>query len=544
MVEGIMAGMLKTAYKRRARIGMGFLATCALSWGAAVTPLGSRGYGIIPAPQSVELTGADVRFGRAWTLELGPGVKRNDVAVETLLEELQTRFGIGAPASVATGTRVRLSMAPGTVAIGPATDRDKEAIARQAYRLDIGADGITVAANAPEGLFYAVESLAQLLQRRGESLQLPQCRITDWPDLHLRHIYWDNAHHLERLPELKRAIRQAAFFKINGFELKLEGHFQFPSAPSIVEPYAMTPTEYQELTDYGLRYHVQLVPWMDGPAHIAFIVKHPEYARYRSFPDSNYELCATNPEAVQFLAGLFRDLLAANRGGKFVRLSTDEAYYIGLAENAHCNEKSAAADAGSVGKLLARFIDQVATPLHESGRTVLFWGEYPLKPGDIEALPPFLVNGEVYGPEYDPVYRKRGIQQMIYTYTQGDESRSFSPTTSRSRTRGEFTPYRFGRTGFEAGSARSRIRRRDGTPDLIGVVVAGWGDSGLHPETFWLGYATITAAGWHPARRRWTRRPRRSTEFLRRRGPAHGSRVPADEPAIALFAGQLGMETV
>ena len=329
------------------------------SLGGHGTPLGSRGYGIIPAPQSVELRGADVRFGPTWSLELGPGVNRNDVAVETLVEELQTRFGVGAPASGATGTRVRLSMAPGTVTIGSAMDRDKEAIARQAYRLDVTADGIAMAANAPEGLFYAVESLAQLLQRRGGSLQLPQCRITDWPDLHLRHIYWDNAHHLERLPELKRAIRQAAFFKINGFELKLEGHFQFPSAPAIVEPYAMTPAEYQELTDYGLRYHVQLVPWMDGPAHIAFILKHPEYARYRSFPDSNYELCATNPEAVQFLTGLFRDLLAANRGGKFVRLSTDEAYYIGLAENAQCNEKSAAARGGKRR--------ETAGSLHRSG---------------------------------------------------------------------------------------------------------------------------------------------------------------------------------
>ena len=94
----------------------------------------------------------------------------------------------------------------------------------------------------------------------------PRCRITDWPDLPWRHIYWDDAHHLDRLPELKRAVRQAAFFKINGFSIKLEGHFQFSSAPALVEPYAMTPAEYQELTDYGLRYHVQVVPYLDGPA--------------------------------------------------------------------------------------------------------------------------------------------------------------------------------------------------------------------------------------------------------------------------------------
>jgi hypothetical protein len=35
--------------------------------------------------------------------------------------------------------------------------------------------------------------------------------------------------------------------------------------------------------------------------------------------------------------------------------------------------------------------------------------------------------------------------------------------------------------------------------DVIGVLVAGWGDPGLHTETFWLGYATGPAAAWHRA---------------------------------------------
>ena len=42
----------------------------------------------------------------------------------------------------------------------------------------------------------------------------------------------------------------------------------------------------------------------------------------------------------------------------------------------------------------------------------------------------------------------------------------------------------------------SGIQRRNA--DLLGAVVAGWADSGLHPETFWLGYATIAAAAWNP----------------------------------------------
>jgi len=339
----------------------------------------------------------------------------------------------------------------------------------------------------------------QLLRPREGGVYLPLCRITDWPDLHLRHIYWDDAHHLERLPELKRAIRQAAFFKINGFALKLEGHFQFRSAPALVEPYALSPAEYQELTDYGLRYHVQVIPYLDGPAHIAFILKHPEYAKYRSYPDSNYEMCATNPEAVKFLSGMFQDLTEANRGGKFVYFSTDEPYYVGMADNANCQERAAAAKLGSVGKLLAQFITQIAQPLHEQGRTVMFWGEFPLVVSDIESLPPYLVNGEVYGPDFDPVFHKRGIRQMIYTSTQGEE-RFFPDYFSLPNSR-RLHPGRPEMGRVADGYQKIAFDQAREQTDLIGAVVAGWADAGLHPETFWLGYASITAAAWRPAPR-------------------------------------------
>ena len=258
----------------------------------------------------------------------------------------------------------------------------------------------------------------------------------------------------------------------------------------------MTPAEYQELTDYGLRYHVQLIPYLDAPAHIAFILKHPEYAKYREYPHSNYEMCVVNPEAVKFISGMFQDLVDANRGGKFVYLSTDEAYYVGKAESPECNEKAAAQQKGTVGKLLAEFVRQVAAPLHEQGRTVIFWGEFPLVPSDIASLPPYLVNGEVYGPGFDPLYRKHGIRQMIYTSTQG-ETRLFP----------DYFPLANSRRLHPARSQGERIA--DGirtisnnsartNSDLIGAVVAGWADAGLHPEAFWLGYAAITAAAWHP----------------------------------------------
>lgn len=461
-----------------------------------VSSLWSRGYAVLPEPQQVELRAGDIRFGPTFSVDRGAGVAQTDTASQTLSEELESRFGLHAGKG---GTIVRLQMRAGSVTPGQALDQDKEAIAEQAYRLEISESGVVILANAAPGLFYGVETFVQLLHPRDGALYLPQCRITDWPDLHLRHIYWDDAHHLERLPELKRAVRQAAFFKINGFALKLEGHFQFRSAPALVEPYALSPAEYQELTDYGLRYHVQLVPFLDGPGHIAFILKHPEYAKYRSFPDSNYELCATNPEAVKFLSSMFQDLVDANRGGKFVYLSTDEPYYVGMADNPGCQEKAAAEKLGSVGKLLAQFVTQVADPLHKQGRTVMFWGEYPLVVSDIESLPPYMVNGEVYGPDFDPVFRKHGIKQMIYTSTQGEERffpDYFSLPNSRRLHSARWSTGRVadGYQKIALDSAREHA-------ELMGAVVAGWADAGLHPEAFWLGYASITAAAWRPSSR-------------------------------------------
>jgi hypothetical protein len=35
--------------------------------------------------------------------------------------------------------------------------------------------------------------------------------------------------------------------------------------------------------------------------------------------------------------------------------------------------------------------------------------------------------------------------------------------------------------------------------DVMGSINPGWADMGLHPETFWMGYAAATSAAWHPA---------------------------------------------
>jgi hexosaminidase len=177
-------------------------------------------------------------------------------------------------------------------------------------------------------------------------------------------------------------------------------------------------------------------------------------------------------------------------------LSTDEPYYVGKSDSALCNEAARQKELGSPGKVLAQFVTKAAGYLHGRGRTVIFWGEYPLKPEDVPALPAYLVNGETVDPKFDAAFKARGIRQMFYTSTQGEEplfpDYAILPKARRVHAAEDGKP----RVTAALETIRSAATRSNA--DLMGMMVAGWADAGLHPETFWLGYSTIGAAGWNP----------------------------------------------
>src|ERR1039458_3980156 len=77
--------------------------------------------------------------------------------------------------------------------------------------------------------------------------------------------------------------------------------------------------------------------------------------------------------------GCFQDLMDANKGGKYFHLSTDEAWFIGKADNDQCHETARARQLGSPSKLWAEFTQKTAGYLRDHGREVIFWGEEPFQ---------------------------------------------------------------------------------------------------------------------------------------------------------------------
>ncbi len=449
----------------------------------APTDLFLRGYSVIPAPQKVVLNGGDTSVN-VFSSVIGP----DHIATRTFVDGMKELHGKNLK-TVVDGLSINLRITPGMVKEAPPET------AAQAYKLWIAPGVIEVRANGDAGLFYGVQTLLQLI-RRNEHGQLvaPECVITDWPRLALRFLHWDTKHQQNRMPTLKRYIDWAAKFKANMIGFELEDKFSYPSNPIIGAPGAFTPAELQEIVSYGLERFVQVVPVIQSPAHFAYVLKHPQFAHLRA-DGNNYQSDLCNEETYKLIFQMYDDVIAATKGVDYFFVSTDEVYYAGIGKTCKLpyspeNRSAAWAD----------FAIRARNHLAQRGRRMLAWIEYPLLDKDMERIPNDVIDGVVGEESFVEIQQRKGMRQLVYTSTQGAEFlfpdhlaiESLPAGTVLGEYESVFTSGRI--SSLHNSIANARALRMN----PIGIFGAAWGDSGLHDETFWLGWSAVASWGWHP----------------------------------------------
>ena len=451
-----------------------FLLGAVWSAQAQTADLSARGYAVIPTPQKVQLLEGDVVLDGTWTVDPGP-LGPGSISARSLRSELKTWQGL----DLATGERAHKVIRLRTKAGGVRSSLSGE-IDRQAYRMAIQPDAIEIVGNDAPGLFYGVQTLLQLVKRDGAGrLVAPLGNIEDWPRLELRVLHWDTKHHQDRMETLKRYLDWSARFKVNMIGFELEDKFEYPSHPIIGAPGAFTTKELQELVDYGLERYIQIVPQIQAPAHMSYVLKHDEFRHLRA-DGSNYMVCTCDPRSYDLIFSMYRDAINATRGVKYFFVSTDEVYYAGL-----CSACKRPYNPENRSLEFVEFVQKAHEFLQGQDRKMLIWAESPLLPEHVKLLPPGIIDGE--GTFID-AEKEHGIREMIYQSMQGAELLFPDNLTLEAGHRGHLD------TAFEEFSHGQHWRA-----DPIGSYAAAWDDSGLHGETFWLGWSAVARWGWNPA---------------------------------------------
>ncbi|MBN2386690.1 MAG: beta-N-acetylhexosaminidase [Anaerolineales bacterium] len=199
---------------------------------------------------------------------------------ELLAASLRTATGFPLPVRVGESGALHLALI---------SDPD---LGPEGYRLEVYPEGISLQAPHPTGLFYAIQTLRQLLPPESSPTIIQACQIRDQPTFRWRGVMLDVARHFFGMADLKRLIDLAAGYKCNVLHLHLSddqgwrlainawprlAEYGGSSASNGAPGGFYTQPEYQELVAYAQSRQMLLVPEIDMPGHThAAIISYPE----------------------------------------------------------------------------------------------------------------------------------------------------------------------------------------------------------------------------------------------------------------------------
>ena len=457
----------------------------------AKTVLFNEGIHLIPYPQQVALKGDKFVAGKEISIILDSNASEKDkFAAEELRKQLKQEWNIQATVNNAkSGKRIILTRkrVPSEINSLPA----KKSV--QAYRLTTAADELIIRAKGESGLFYGVQTLMQIIQEEGNGAFVKGIEITDWPDIPTRASHYDTKHHQDKRSYVEGFIRDLARYKINMLVWEWEDKFEYPSHPEIGAPGAFTMEEMQEMTRYAQKYHVQIVPLVQGLGHVSFILKWPQYSHLREIPASNWEFCPLKDGSYELLNDLWQDAIKATPGSEYIHIGSDETYELGLGVECGCEAR-----VKEIGKhgLMTEFINRSARPLIKEGRKVMAWSaryepESKLNPEKGSVL---LSSGADINETNN--IKKAGYEVYVYDPNPGIEP-LFLPYFYRVRAVAKNGVYA-DEEEIENALSRSHqeVAQAANTDIFDGMINTSWDDSGLHNQAWMLSFINSAEYSW------------------------------------------------
>jgi hypothetical protein len=249
--------------------------------------------------------------------------------------------------------------------------------------------------------------------------------------------------------------------------------------------------EMQELTRYARKYHVQLVPLVQGLGHVSFILKWPQHSHLREIPASNWEFCPLKEGSYELLFDLWEDAIEATPGSEYIHIGSDETYELGLCEQ--CQQKSE--DIGRSG-LYTMFTNRAAKHIKTKGRKTMVWERpmgWKMSSSPAKGITPRkdLVLTESYGYETEDFRYAREANELGYELFTYDPNPGVVPL---------MVPYmKEVREGGEtrAGSLEKSYKHLKSSVNsgyFEGMINTSWDDAGLHNQSWMLSF--INSAEW------------------------------------------------
>ncbi|MBS1563489.1 MAG: beta-N-acetylhexosaminidase, partial [Bacteroidetes bacterium] len=310
---------------------------------------------------------------------------------------------------------------------------DQPASGKEGYQLLVSAQGgVNIHASAPAGLFYAMQTLWQLLPPEIESphpvqkdeWRIPAVSIADFPRFEWRGLMLDVVRHFFTKQQVKDFIDEMVLYKYNMLHLHLTDdqgwRLEIKSLPKLTEvgawraprigPWGETtkpspdePKTYggfytqddiRELLQYASERFVTIMPEIDVPGHsLAAVASYPELSctpgtyqvnsgeRFMIWPgDGTFygtldnTLCPANEKVYEFLDKVITEV-AQLFPFEYIHMGGDECYKGFWEKSAACKELVKKEHLRDMHELQSYFVKRVEKIVQSKGKRLMGWDE-------------------------------------------------------------------------------------------------------------------------------------------------------------------------
>ena len=289
----------------------------------------------------------------------------------------------------------------------------------EGYNLAITSNGITIRAKTAVGIFYAVQTIRQLLPETverpavvpGLKLSLPVCEIADEPRFAYRGMHLDVGRHLFPVASIKRYIDMLALHKMNTFHWHLtedQGwRIEIKKYPKLTEigayrketvlgqqkktnntfdgkPYGgfYTQNEVREIVKYAGTKFITILPEIEMPGHaLAALTAYPEFSctggpfEVRKLWGVDEDVfCAGNEQVFGFLQDVLTEVMDLFPS-KYIHIGGDECPKKRWGKCPKCQKRIKDQGLKNEFELQSYFIRRIEKFVSSKGRNIIGWDE-------------------------------------------------------------------------------------------------------------------------------------------------------------------------
>lgn len=355
---------------------------------------------IIPQPLQLEQKQGSYLLTEKAVIRIDDGNPELKALGELLAEGLFERTGIRLPVSTQkgnSGAAITLQLVSDT-------------LGDEGYRLSVEKGGIMARAEKANGLFYAIQSIYQLLpveKPGGSGIAVPAVEIVDQPRFGWRGLMLDVGRYFYSVDYIKKYIDYLAMHKMNVFHWHLvEDHgwrIEIKKYPQLTDVSAWRPStnfqrgpyinatphggfytqeDVREVVAYAQSRYVTVVPEIELPGHVlSALVAYPEL----SCTGGPFQIpeqwgiqkdiyCAGKEEVFTFLENVLSEV-ADLFPSEIIHIGGDEAPKDRWKECPHCQQRIKDEGLKDEHELQSYFIARIEKFLNSKGKRILGWDE-------------------------------------------------------------------------------------------------------------------------------------------------------------------------